>query len=433
MKPTYDELLALIQELKREIAELRKENTELKERLNLNSKNSSKPPSSDQKKNKNAPKGGGVKGHPGYHRKLFPKEEVNQVISSKLISCGYCGSKKLRFFSPQIFQQIEVPPIQPIVTQIECEKGQCLQCGKNLVAPMPRGYEKSSFGPRLSTWIGMCSSVYRMSKRSVQSLLTTILGVDLSLGVIPTIEQRVSKALEPCDEELMKVLKQSRIAYVDETSFRQECKSHYVWTITSKSLAAVRVLPTRGLDSLAQIRPRGDPGITVTDRYGVYAYKKHQYCLAHIQRDFKRFAERESPDKELGKRAMFELQEIFLAQRLHGQGEHCDAEMRQRVNYRKNRLKNILEEIMAEGTDKFALFAERILDHYHKLFLFTRYPEVDCTNNLAERTLRHIVLWRKTSYGTQSEKGSRFLERTISVWMSLKKQGKEVMPFFLQA
>ena len=87
----------------------------------------------------------------------------------------------------------------------------------------------------------------------------------------------------------------------------------------------------------------------------------------------------------------------------------------------------------ANGSDNFSRFAERLLNQFNKLFLFTRYPEVECTNNAAERTLRHIVLWRKTSYGTQSNEGSRFLERAVSIWMTLKKQSRKVMPYFLQA
>ena len=107
--------------------------------------------------------------------------------------------------------------------------------------------------------------------------------------------------------------------------------------------------------------------------------------------------------------------------------------MRQRVYYRKKRFENTLLDILGSGSDTFARFAERLLKHFQKLFFFTKHVEVECTNNIAERSLRHVVLWRKTSYGTQSEEGSRFIERAISVWMTLKKQRKEVFPFFLKA
>ena len=107
--------------------------------------------------------------------------------------------------------------------------------------------------------------------------------------------------------------------------------------------------------------------------------------------------------------------------------------MQQHVYYRKKRLKEILYDALANGSECFSSFADRLLNHFPKLFLFTRYPEVECTNNAAERTLRHIVLWRKTSYGTQSAAGSRFMERAVSIWMTLKKQGREVLPYFEHA
>jgi transposase len=111
----------------------------------------------------------------------------------------------------------------------------------------------------------------------------------------------------------------------------------------------------------------------------------------------------------------------------------CRKQMQQYVYYHKRRLKEILYDALANGSSSFSDFADRMLDHFDKLFLFTRYQEMESTNNAAERTLRHIVLWRKTSYGTQSLAGSRFLERAISIWMTLKKQGREVLPFFQQA
>ena len=267
-----------------------------------------------------------------------------------------------------------------------------------------------------------------MSKRTIQTLLQTLFNVEISLGSIPAMERKLSRGLKCSYEDLASRIDGRKVAYVDETGFRQSAKTHYVWTATTKDEALIRILPTRGLDSLAKIRPRGHPGITVTDRYQVYAYDKHQYCLAHIQRDFKKFAQRDGPDQELGQRALFELKEIFRACRMS-----CRQTMQRHVYYRKKRLQEILYDAFANGSDTFSRFADRILDQYQKLFLFTRYPEVESTNNAAERTLRHIVLWRKTSYGTQSDEGSRFLERAVSIWMTLKKQGRQVLPHFQQA
>jgi len=435
MKPTYDDLLTIIDALRqvideqhKTIARLEKRVTELEERLNLNSKNSSKPPSTDQKENKKSPRGGAPKGHPGHHRRLYPADKVSKRVISPLEQCDHCGCKKLQKKAPQIFQQVELPDITPLITQIELEKATCCGCNKNLVAPFPKEYDLSSFGPKLVSFIGACSSVYRMSKRTIQTLLQTLCNIEISLGSIPAMERKVSRGLHSSYDDLANQINKRKVAYVDETSFRQSAKTHYIWTATTKNEALIRVLPTRSLASLDEIRPRSHWGITVTDRYRVYAYARHQYCLAHIKRDFKKFAQRGGPDKEIGERALFELREIFIACRLS-----CRKTMQQRVHYRKRRLRDILYDALANGSDKFSGLADRLLSQFHKLFLFTRYSEVDCTNNAAERTLRHIVLWRKTSYGTQSAEGSRFLERAVSIWMTLKKQGRQVLPYFEQA
>ena len=180
---------------------------------------------------------------------------------------------------------------------------------------------------------------------------------------------------------------------------------------------------------LAQIRPRDHAGITITDRYPAYSYKQHQYCLAHLKRDFKKFAARDGPDGDLGQKLLFELKEVFNACKLS-----CKTPMSQRLRYRKNKVKELLIDGILYGSKKFSNFTDRLLNQFDRLFFFTnRLGEVDCTNNEAERTLRHIVIYRKTSYGTQSREGSRFLERAVSIWMTLHRQGKDVLSFFERA
>ncbi|MFZ0564750.1 MAG: IS66 family transposase [Chlamydiales bacterium] len=422
MKPSYDELFETVRllseanfRLMEENRRLQKRIAELEERLNLDSQNSSKPPSSDQKKNKQAPKGGARKGHAGHHRKLYSEDQISKRVTSALTECEHCGSKTLEKKAPQIFQQVELPEIIPFVTQIELEKARCCGCNRNLIAPFPKEFDNSSFGPKLISFIGACSSIYRMSKRTTKILLKTLCNIEISVGSIPAMERSLQSSHDSLSDK------------VNETSFRQNARTHYVWTATTKQEALIGILPRRNLESLEMIPPRNHPGITVTDRYQVYAYRRHQYCLAHIKRDFKKFSERASPDREIGNRALFELKEIFKACRMS-----CRKTMQQHIYYRKKRLQEILYDALGNGSEYLSSFADRLLNHFHKLFLFTRYSEVECTNNAAERSLRHIVLWRKTSYGTQSDGGSRFMERAVSIWMTLKKQGRHTIPYFEQ-
>lgn len=461
MKPTYDELLRIVEEQREIITKLqativeqrtviaeqraiiaRQETkilklegriVELEEKLNKNSKNSSKPPSTDLKQNKRSPRGGGRTGHVGHHRALVPKDQVTHTVRSSLDACPHCGSKSLSRLEPSIFQQVELPKIEPIVAQIERGRCRCTRCGKRSLAPMPEEYEVSAFGPRLSALVGTLTAVHRMGKRSTQSLLKSVCNIDISLGSISAIEARLSGALEFQDRTLVEATQQNEPAYVDETSFRQGAKNCFVWTINTRAVSLLRILPSRGINSLAWIRPRGHPGITVTDRYSVYRYPRHQYCLAHLKRDFMRFAEKLEPDKQFAKRLLFDLGDVFSTMKLYRTNLIQLQEMRRRIGYRRRSIKQTLEDVVDFGSEKFARFASTLLRNFQKLFLFTRHPEIECTNNTAERSLRHIVMWRKTSYGTQSESGSRFLERVLSIWMTLKRSGRDVFEFLVQA
>ncbi len=220
MKPSYEELFELVRalsaanfKLMEENKKLHKKIKELEERLNSNSQNSSKPPSTDQKKNKQSPKGGAKKGHLGHNRKLYPEDKVTRRVYSSLKEYEHCGCKELERKSSQIFQQTELPEIIPIVTQIELEKAICRRCQKNLVAPFPKKYDQSSFGPKLISFIGVCSSVYRMSKRTVQILLKTLCNIEISLGSIPAMEKKVSLGLKLSYNDLATRINEREVAY----------------------------------------------------------------------------------------------------------------------------------------------------------------------------------------------------------------------------
>ena len=89
----------------------------------------------------------------------------------------------------------------------------------------------------------------------------------------------------------------------------------------------------------------------------------------------------------------------------------------------KRLFKRDLEKGAQIENQKTARTCQRILNHFRSLWTFIRVAEVEPTNNRAERALRRAVLWRKKSFGTQSEAGSRFVERILTVVMTLRQQG----------
>ena len=173
----------------------------------------------------------------------------------------------------------------------------------------------------------------------------------------------------------------------------------------------------------------------MTDRYAVYnnASEDHQYCLAHLIRDFRKYAERKGWDGKMGFSIEKELQRACKEHKRYRFNEISLKSRDHRLRNSRKRLENHLIDGLANGSDDFAKFCENILDRFDNLWIFLKLPSVDPTNNLAERDLRRIVLWRKKSYGTRSERGQRFVEKISSVCGTLKRAKQNVLEFLNKA
>ncbi len=306
MKPTYEELEAKIQKLELHIQKLERYIQTLEEHLGLNSQNSSKPPSTDQKTDHNPPrKGGAQEGHPGHFR---PLRVAHKIIEHKPATCSRCGSCNLRIGKAWIFQQTELPTIELEVTEYRCFRAVCRDCNNRQAALPPPGIEPSAFGPRLSAAITMLTGAYHMGKRRAKGLLSSLLGTEISLGSISNIEGRMVQGLKETQEEIReKVIESKEPKGIDETGWRQEASRRTAWIVSTAQGAYYSILPSRGRKALKKILRHKLQTPVTTDRYAVYQFRRHQWCLAHIQRDFKRIRERSGPDGPLGHRVLFEL------------------------------------------------------------------------------------------------------------------------------
>ena len=240
---TYEELLAENAALKRRVAELEAENAalsvqvtallarvaELEARLGMNSRNSSKPPSTDPpnvaarpKRPPSGRKRGGQPGHMGTTRSLLPPEKVARIFDLKPENCDRCTAK-LHGDDPRPLrcQVTDVPPVEPDVTEYRQHTLQCEACGAATTAPLPPGVGQGAFGPRLEAMLAMCSGVYRLSRRAVENLTSDFFNVDISLGSVSACEEAVSDAVAGPVAEARKHVEAAPVAHVDETGYRQ--------------------------------------------------------------------------------------------------------------------------------------------------------------------------------------------------------------------
>jgi transposase len=409
--------------------------TELEAKINRNSRNSSKPPSTDQKSD--TPKYEGKKSrrsHPGKSRTPYPQERVDRHVDCTLTNCPHCSSQDLFELLGESYswQQVDLPPAQAIVTQFDCRKYFCRHCGQHSVGDLPAGTLHSSFGPRLMALLATLTGRFHISKREAILLIRDLYGIELSVGSAINVEERVANALDGVYEQIHRfVIESSSARFFDETGWRDSGKRHYVWLATSVSAAYYMIDRHRSREAFFKLVANNLGGSAVTDRFNAYNALDgpHQYCLAHLIRDFHFFADQPG---DTGETATKIEQELRIACRIHTawrKKELTDKQKVLRLAHSRRRLENYFVDAIAFCHNDLANLCLRLDEEMDRLWVFASVKDVEPTNNMAERDLRKLVLWRKKSYGTRSPRGRRFVERITSVVETIKKNGINVLDF----
>jgi transposase len=456
MNASYDELLTEIRILRQEVVSLkskvaslvienvmlREKNAQLEERLKLNSKNSSKPPSTDQTGTSDVPKkkGGARPGHPGHFRPLFSESQVDAIVHLRTNNCPSCGSVvQPSGDAPSIHQQVEIAPKPYIVTQYNREAFYCPCCRKYGTAPLPAHIGLSAFGTRISAFMGFLTGTCRLSRRIGLSILKEGLGIQAAVGTQSNVEHRITAALKPSYNEIEKRVHQSsETRHIDETGWKRWGKREFVWIMATASAAMYKIQDGRGAECRdALLGATGTKRIAfVTDRLSIYRFQgSHQFCLAHLKRDIKKFAERAGVDGEWGQVMLEYLKTIFELWRDYREKRRSRRSFRQKSRrYRDDFEYGLLVASMKNRhSPSLRRFARSLLRKAEKLWVFAHRDGVEPTNNQAERDLRGIVITRRISYGSKSERGDRFVERINSVVTTLKRQGKKCLEYLEQA
>src|SRR3954469_286390 len=220
---------AVIDGLERQVAELRQQVQYLKARLDQNSTNSSKPPSTDPIGVKRKPptppsrkRRGGQKGHPRRMRALVPPERVASVTDCKPTQCRRCRHPLSGVDAePRRHQVAELPPVEPEVHEYRLHRLSCPHCKTVTCGALPDGVPRTSFGPRLHAALRVLTRAYRLSKRQAVQLGSDLLGLTISVGMISKLERITAGVLEQPVAELAEAVKTAGAANIDETGWRE--------------------------------------------------------------------------------------------------------------------------------------------------------------------------------------------------------------------
>ncbi len=429
-----------IKQLEDKNARLEARIQELERLLGMNSQNSSKPPSSDgpevakpapKEGKRKRKKRGARKGHEPQIRKLFPSSEVSKTIAHEPDAC-ICGCQNLEESGeePLRHQTVDIPPIKPTVIEHVQHIRKCKKCGELVYAPLPDDVRRNIFGPGVLATVGVLTGMLNTSKRKALAVINEVFHVPMSLGGLSNCEARIANALEKPYNDSITHVRQQEVAHADETGWRcGNGKKGWLWALCCTTAAAFMVHTNRNQKAARKLIANF-VGKLVSDRYGVYNYYQfiRQICWAHLKRDFKAVSE---ADGKLGKigLALHGLTKDILKTRTRVRdGTLQWKTFQRRMPELQTRVESLLED-GAQYDGKLGGKCRDILKHRDYLWTFVDDINVEPTNNFAEQNVRQGVLWRKTSFGTQSDRGARYVERILTVCATCHLQDRSIIEY----
>jgi len=443
-----ERLEAQVAALLETVAALRAENQELKLRLSLNSQNSSKPPSSDMGKPKRKPpvdrsgrRPGGQPGHKGTAREAVPADQVDETVDIDPDTCANCGAplEDAPRLDADVLQIIEAPEFQAFITAYHLWRKKCPRCGGFTRAKRPKGLPKGAFGPRLQALVSMMCGRFRLSRRETQAFLHEVMGILMSLGSVQACCESTSAAIAQTHAALHEAVKAAASAHADETGYGK-CgeKRMWLWVAVTQTIELFLLQPGRGGEQAKALLGEDFAGILHRDRWTGYKHllkALHQFCWAHLRRDFQ--AMLETPGETGVQGAMLKLasDRAFSLWHTFLDGKIEREELIRRMKPIQAEVRKRLVRIR-DGTDcskKARGTAKELLAQWAPLWTYLHAEGAVPTNNEAERAIRKAVLLRKGSFGVGSEAGRQFIERILTIVGTAKRRGIPILAWLTRA
>jgi transposase len=436
------EAQAVIVALTQQVVSLAAEVGELKARLGQDSSNSSRPPSSDPPQAPRRPAAppsgrarGGQPGHVAHQRGLVPPERVDQIVDHGPTTCAHCAAPlpgPLPAGDSWPHQVTELPVVRALVTEHRLHRVTCPACGRATRATLPPDVPAGAFGPRLQATVAVLSGQYRLSRRQVADVCGTVLDAPLAASSVDGLCQATAAALAAPVAAVQATLPQAPVANADETRWPRAGQTQWLWVVVTGLVTVFTIAASRGSRVIKELLGEDYAGVLGSDRYAGYAWLDvavRQICWAHLVRDLRALVDRGGAAEEVGTAALAPVRDLFTVWHQYRDGTLDRPGLQAAMRPVQDALATVLDE-GARCPDAKAAGLCRALDRlWPALWTFVDEAGVEPTNNAAERAIRPAVLWRKGSYGTQSDAGARFAERLLTVTATCKQQGHAVLDY----
>lgn len=428
----------------RRIRQLEARVEKLERELAKNSRNSSLPPSFDlpgkrrpaRGKDRSGRSQGAQPGHEGHGRELLPLSAVDELIEHwpERCACGhaFAAGELLAVGEPVRHQIEELPVISTQLIEHRCPRVRCPGCGEQTRAMLPADVANSAFGPRFEAAVAVLSVRNRISRCDVVELGEELFGARLCTGTVEAILQRAARALEDPYGDLVERVRSSASLNMDETGWRTAGERRALWGMFTDRHALFHLAPDRHEDHAKSLLT-DTRAIVTSDRWWAYAHLplvRRQICWSHLRRDFQAHTEGLATEKEFGEAGLALCERVFWAWEIfaHTQDRR---ELKRAIRSLQRAYKPIIHTYAAKRArnKRCRGMARNLLKLWPALWTFAAHEGVQPTNNHAERSLRGAVIYRKLSFGSQSEEGERRIERLLSASITCRLQRRSLLAY----
>jgi len=373
-------------------------------------------------------------GHPGSRREAPTQADREEVHRAEV--CPSCGGPLQRCRETRTRCVEDIPEgLHVEVTAHTIHRDWCPRCQKKVEPPVTAALPGATLGNRvlvLSAWL-------HYAVGTTLSQLVEVFNFHLTLKLTPgglvQMWRRLAEILYAWYEAIREEARSSAVLHADETGWRVNGKSHWLWCFATESLSCFLVDRSRASPVLLAFFAREFAGTLVADFWGAYnavVCAARQKCLVHLLRDLEHTEKYLSPGKHWPPFAKKLRRLVMDAIRLRKRQAEFTPEV-----YEKRRacLFRRLDGLIAHPWEdrQAKRLVKRLRRHRHELFTFLDHPEVPFDNNLAERSLRPAVILRKNSFGNRSARGAQTQAVLMSIFFTLKKRGHNPVQTVRQA
>lgn len=353
------------------------------------------------------------------YQRPIPKN-ATETQSHPVSKCAYCHGN-LDKKSVKVFFEEDIPlPIQKIIIKHEVEVGYCALCKRQSSgAPLPS--KKAVLGENIKKYICILSIANRLSHSQVQEHLKDVFDLSVSIGEIGNILQTEADNIRPEYQVLKESVLNQTGAHYDETGWKvqKEEQGRFAWVVagTDNNDTVFSLGRSGGKGNIEDI---GKGKVGISDDYGAYrnSFAEHQLCWAHPHRKLRDLAESgEIPEdkREPCKNAYLQFSKLYKNIR-----QSIGNKLSQYLKRRFPTDFNSVAENHALDPTPLSKIKASLRKNKEKYFTFLKHPGIPVDNNKAERALRHLVLKRRTSFGSKTQRGAETTSILASVILSLK-------------